>query len=278
MSNTDLHVALMEAGRMNLMHLPPGAIAWLWDRPKKQVDAAEALAVAANAYGNPIVDASLLKADRNIVIIKCEGGECFRIYPDGGYSCDETPMDIGGCSSVLQGTSGADCGCDMDDMGHGAESNMGAMMGEDGSEPEIITYWLDYQGKHVDAVRLPVGATEQEVKYKSMDMYQRHPRLFDASITFGMIRNSKLKEYDDSAQPALEDEAGLGGTSGMGTGSPYVGDIDMGSSEQLDDIVGTRGVSSSGIDESKFRIKDLSQYEVDMLAESLGISDIKFDF
>ena len=118
MSDIDLHVALMESGRMNLMHLPPRAISWLWDRPTKQIDAAESLAVAANAHGNPVVDASLLKADQNVLIVKCQGGETFRIYPDGGFSHEDSPMDIGGCSSVLQGMGQSEC--EMDDNGHQA--------------------------------------------------------------------------------------------------------------------------------------------------------------
>ena len=104
--DTELQYALMEAGRMNLMLLPAGAISWLWDRPTAQVDAAEQLAVAANQYGNPVVDASLLAADQNVMLIKCEGGECFRVYPDGGYSCNGAQMDIGGCSSVLSSRGG----------------------------------------------------------------------------------------------------------------------------------------------------------------------------
>jgi len=114
----------MESGRMNLMHLPPGAISWLWDRPTKQIDAAESLAVAANAHGNPVVDASLLKADQNVLLIKCQGGETFRIYPDGGFSHNDSPMDIGGCSSVLQGMGQSEC--EMDDNGHQMDAG-GAM-------------------------------------------------------------------------------------------------------------------------------------------------------
>lgn len=108
MLDIDLEYSLMLEGRLNLMHLPSGVIAWLWDRPRKQVDAAENIATAAKAYDNPVVDASLLRADQNILLLKCEGGECFRIYPDGGYSYENTPMDMGGCSAVLRGDW---CGC-----------------------------------------------------------------------------------------------------------------------------------------------------------------------
>jgi len=150
MTDIDFQVALMESGRMNLMHLPPGAISWLWDRPTKQIDAAESLAVAANAHGNPVVDASLLKADQNVLIIKCEGGECFRVYPDGGFSHNEAPMDIGGCSSVLQGMGQSEC--EMDDNGHQMDvsvsmppMDMPMVMGEsDEFKPyELVTYQAD---------------------------------------------------------------------------------------------------------------------------------------
>ena len=162
MSEIDLQYELMSEGRMNLMHLPPGAIAWLWDRPKKQIQAAEDLAVAANAHGNSVVDASLLKADQNILLIKCEGGECFRVYPDGGYSYEEAPMDIGGCSSVLQG-GGCDTGCPMDDLGHQDDATDGMMdvmggmddMAEDeGDSDGQQTYWLYLGDRHVASVRL----------------------------------------------------------------------------------------------------------------------------
>ena len=124
MSDTDLEYALMMEGRLNLMHLPAGAVAWLWDRPRKQVDAAEALAVAAKTYDNPVIDASLLRADQNILLIKCEGGQAFRVYPDGGYSYDGAPMDIGGCASVLQGSMDS---CPMANGEHDGdmEENMG---------------------------------------------------------------------------------------------------------------------------------------------------------
>lgn len=118
MSNTDLQFQLMMEGRMNLMHLPPGAIAWLWDRPAKQIDSAETLAATAAAYSNPVIDATLLRADINVLLIKFEGGETIRVYPDGGCSFNGVPMDIGGCISVLRG--GA-YGTTLDDIGHVAD-------------------------------------------------------------------------------------------------------------------------------------------------------------
>ena len=233
MSDTDLQIALMEAGRMNLMHLPPGAIAWLWDRPKKQIDAAEDLAVSANAHGNPVVDASLLKADQNIMLIKCEGGECFRIYPDGGFSHEDTPMDIGGCASVLQGMGGGDC--PMDDCGHAMDAEpmpdpmddgmddeyalmalpdmdgMGDMMdmsmGEDeGDVQGNQTYWLYLHGNHVASVRLPAGASDHEVRRAAMDQQDRAPGVshlypeHNPDTIRSMIHHSEVRMHEDMGE------------------------------------------------------------------------------
>jgi len=186
MSDTDLQYELMMEGRMNLMHLPPGAIAWLWDRPQKQIQAAEDLAVSANAHGNPVVDASLLKADQNVLLIKCEGGECFRVYPDGGYSYDEAPMDIGGCSSVLQG-GGCDTGCPMDDLGHR------------------------------DEVMDDLGNNEH------MDM---RPPESGVAVPQGMTNIAGEPTMDED-QGGDWGGPGASATGGMGTGTPYVGDIAM---------------------------------------------------
>jgi hypothetical protein len=102
MSNTDLLYMLCEAGRLNLMYLPSGAVAWLFDRPVHQVDSAEKLGVAARNADNPIIDSTLLRSDQNVLILKCEGGQKFRIYPDGGYSFDGQPMGFDGCVSALE--------------------------------------------------------------------------------------------------------------------------------------------------------------------------------
>ena len=102
--DTLLYTLMME-GRMNLMHLPAGAISWLWDRPEEQVDAAEALGVKANEMDNPVVDACLLRADQNILIVKCRDGQNFNVYPDGGYSHNGDPTDIDGCSGAMGGDS-----------------------------------------------------------------------------------------------------------------------------------------------------------------------------
>lgn len=233
MSDTDLHVALMEAGRMNLMHLPPGAIAWLWDRPTAQIDAAEALAVAANAYGNPIADASLLKADQNVLLIKCEGGECFRIYPDGGYSYDDAPMDIGGCSSVLQ-KGGCDP-CEMDDNGHMADPSPG-----DG---------------YNDAMDV---ATERAGNPEHLNDVDPHG---EVQRVAGLTNLSGEPAQDTKIFDGVGDNDGVG--AGMGTGSPYVGDVGN-ASLQLDNQMQSRELG-------EFRVKDMGEEELMILAESLGL-------
>ncbi len=122
--DTLLYTLMME-GRMNLMHLPAGAISWLWDRPEAQTDAAEALGVKANEADNPVVDASLLRSDQNILLIKCRDGQCFNVYPDGGYSHNGEPTDIDGCANAMDGDSMGD-----DDEGVGFDDNFDAVMSE----------------------------------------------------------------------------------------------------------------------------------------------------
>jgi hypothetical protein len=222
MSNIDLYYAVLEEGRMNLMHLPPGAIAWLWDRPEKQVKSAEDFAIAANTHGNPVIDASLLKADQNTLLLKCEGGECFRVYPDGGYSYDDTPMDIGGCSSVLQGMDGG-CG----------DSVMAPEMGM--MEPEM-------DGGCGDSVMAPeMGMMEPEMGGDEMVAVE-------------------LMTAEDSSGVSTGPAAGAG----MGTGSPYVGQMGYDASAELENNVLARELG-------EFRIQDLPEDDLDILAEALNL-------
>lgn len=218
MSDTDLQYQLMMEGRMNLMHLPPGAIAWLWDRPTAQIDAAEALATAASAYGNPVADASLLRADQNILIIKCEGGECFRVYPDGGYSFNDTPMDMGGCASVLQG---GGCGCEYDENGHMADPSPGDGYNDamDMAEPmERIgnDEHMNDIDPHAEVVR-PVGLTN--------------------------IAGEPTRE-------GAGENDGPGTSDGMGTGSPTQGWMMM-SDDELDKLMSESTRINRDFDESE---------------------------
>jgi hypothetical protein len=222
MSDIELQIALMESGRMNLMHLPAGAISWLWDRPTKQIDAAESLAVAANAHGNPVVDASLLKADQNVLLIKCQGGETFRIYPDGGFSHNDTPMDIGGCSSVLQGMGQSEC--EMDDNGHQMDASvdmpmdmpmnmdmpmgMPMVMGEsqeyDRSQDADAGYNYDHQGSGSQPFGEPDGDIEPD--YETDGFILDEPRGgYGASLEQKFLGN--FQSAEDAAK-AIRQAAG----------------------------------------------------------------------
>jgi len=100
----ELLYTLLSEGRLDLMYLPASAIAWLWKdaRPEEQVNAATQLGIAAKDI-NPITDASILRSDKNILILKCEDGQSFRVYPGGGYSRGgEEMMDIHGCVEAMQ--------------------------------------------------------------------------------------------------------------------------------------------------------------------------------
>lgn len=200
MSDTDLRYALMMEGRLNLMHLPPGAIAWLWDQPEKQVDAAEALAVAANAHGNPVVDASLLRADQNILLIKCQGGECFRIYPDGGYSHEGTPMDMGGCASILSGAAPEECGCP------GAHAEVPDESPGDG---------------YNDAMDRAEPVPERMGNDEHMNTVEPHGEVVRST---GLTNIAGEPNQHDSLIPedSVGGPTGLGGTPGAGTGNPVV--------------------------------------------------------
>ncbi len=100
----ELLYTLLSEGRLDLMFLPAGAIAWLWkdERPEEQVVAAAQLGVAAKDV-NPVVSASILKSDKNILILKCEDGQTFRVYPGGGYSNNgEEMMDLNDVVEAMQ--------------------------------------------------------------------------------------------------------------------------------------------------------------------------------
>ena len=247
MSDIDLQVTLMEAGRMNLMHLPPGAISWLWDRPTKQVDAAESLAVAANAHGNPVVDASLLKADQNVLLIKCQGGECFRIYPDGGYSFEDTPMDIGGCSSVLQGMQQSDC--PMDDNGH-------QVAPEDGPRP------IEGSGQMAthDMLRASLGNDEH------MDTV---PPESGVAAPQGMT-NLEGEPTMDEDQGGDWGGPGASTMGGMGTGTPYVGDMAMDASPELENQMMSRELGEANI--HMFRCED--EESLDNMMKVMGLIEM----
>ena len=103
------YTLLME-GKMDMMFLPAGAVAWLWkfERPEAQSQAAALAASAATRAGNPVVDAALLRADQNVLVLHLESGESVNVYPDGGYGSGGYVVDQ--IELFVQGTVYGDMG------------------------------------------------------------------------------------------------------------------------------------------------------------------------
>jgi len=100
LSQNQQYQLLME-GRLDAMFLPAGAIAWLWqyDRPQSQIETACQVARIANDVGDAVLDAALLRADQNILVLKTNSGNRISVYPDGGLGSngevvDKTPEGI----------------------------------------------------------------------------------------------------------------------------------------------------------------------------------------
>lgn len=87
-----LYGLLME-NHLDLMYLPSGAVAWLYDRPDSQKNTAAAIGVAARD-ADPVVDAMLLRSDQNVLVLHTTSGMKFMVYPDGGVGYNGTPIDI----------------------------------------------------------------------------------------------------------------------------------------------------------------------------------------
>jgi len=94
------YTLLME-GRLDAMFLPAGAIAWLWqyERPQTQIETASLFARIANEVGDAVLDAALLRADQNILVLRTNSGNRISAYPDGGLGAngevvDKTPEGI----------------------------------------------------------------------------------------------------------------------------------------------------------------------------------------
>lgn len=104
-TDTDLAYAMLYEGKMDAMFLPAGAIAWLWQyqRPEMQTDAAIFAAATASRAGNPVADAALLRADHNVLVLHLQNGETVNVYPDGGYGSKGEPLDRGSLESFVQG-------------------------------------------------------------------------------------------------------------------------------------------------------------------------------
>lgn len=87
-----LYGLLME-NHLDLMYLPSGAIAWLFDRPESQVQAASSFGVLVKRYGKEIVDARLLRSDKNVLVLHTDCGCRVKVYPGGGYGVEDEFYD-----------------------------------------------------------------------------------------------------------------------------------------------------------------------------------------
>jgi hypothetical protein len=101
MSSTDLHYSYLVEGRLDMMFLPAGAIAWLWqyERPQAQLETAALFARIANELDDNVIDSALLRADMNILVLRTASGNRISVYPDGGVGAngevvDRTPEGI----------------------------------------------------------------------------------------------------------------------------------------------------------------------------------------
>ena len=97
-----LYEKLMEGQQyLDLMYLPSGAIAWLFDQPEQQVQTAMQLAKESHLADNSVVNATLLQDDQLIIIMELASGRKIRIYPDGGLSSDGQPYDLGDLVTLI---------------------------------------------------------------------------------------------------------------------------------------------------------------------------------
>ena len=102
MSDTDYLYGLLQESHLDLMYLPSGAVAWLYDRPENQVTAAARIGVEAKRYGDPITKATLLRADQNVLVLRTASDITVKVYPDGGYGMDNRPLFIDEFINMLQ--------------------------------------------------------------------------------------------------------------------------------------------------------------------------------
>lgn len=102
----DMMYGLLMESHLDLMYLPSGAVAWLFDRPEEQVQAAAKLGVEAKRNECEIVDSSLLRADRNVLVLKTQTGTSIRVYPGGWYGVgDESFAEVEGLIQFFEQSS-----------------------------------------------------------------------------------------------------------------------------------------------------------------------------
>lgn len=106
MKNLDFTSSLLLEGRLDLMHLPAGAIAWLWvfNRPSAQVDSAKTFAAMAKQMDDPVVDGGILRADRNVLVLHTASGMKVSVYPDGGLGSNGEPISAHDVQGIFLGT------------------------------------------------------------------------------------------------------------------------------------------------------------------------------
>ena len=97
----DYQYALLAENHLDLMNLPSGAVAWLFDRPEEQVKTAGEIGRSCKDC-NPVQDSALLRSDNNVLILHCESGHKFSVYPDGGIGCDGNPISMEELQQIVQ--------------------------------------------------------------------------------------------------------------------------------------------------------------------------------
>lgn len=76
---------------LDLMHLPSQALAWLFTRPLAQTNTAGMIGRTLTDT-NPVVDATLLRHDQNVLVLTLQSGQKLYVYPDGGIGHNSKPI------------------------------------------------------------------------------------------------------------------------------------------------------------------------------------------
>ncbi len=193
--DTDLMYELLQEGKLDLMYLPAGVIAWLWDRPESQVNAARDLAVAAKD-ACPVSSGAVLRSDQNILILRCEDGHQFNVYPDGGYGCDGESLDVHGCMKMLDDGMEPvpDEECPMEDSSHTS-----------GDQPGMGPYFT-LDAIAADAGDQVIGVAEDEGESILDD--EREERATDLICKMRSVGNPLAKALQGKAgkRDTMEDE------------------------------------------------------------------------
>ncbi len=252
----ELLYALLSEGKLDLMYLPAGAIAWLWmdERPEEQVAAAARLGVSSKDI-NPVTDASILKSDRNILILKCENGQTFRVYPSGGYS------ESGGNMMSL-----ADCIQSMDNHDDGGMDIEDDMPCDETDVTIDVIAVPDDRFDHMTAPHPP----EEVLTGGPATLDDLMRRADDIDEEYGdQPRSGQYYTYDELASEASRD---IQAHSGEDTSDYDTSDCSMDLEGQTDCPDGGLPRGNTGRYNSK---KEYSQGNGDELGESFNFSNLK---